>query len=68
TDMSGSVYDRPQMEEAVKLLGAGRILFGTDNSPSACAGKLLGARISDEEKKTILRGTAFERFLERTGK
>lgn len=68
TDMSGSVYDRPQMETAVRMLGAERILFGTDNSPSACVGKLLGARISDEDKKTILRGTAFERFLERTGK
>ncbi len=68
TDMSGSVYDRPQMEEAVRVLGADRILFGTDNSLSACAGKLLGARISDEDKKTILRGTAFERFLERTVK
>ncbi len=65
TDMSGSVYDRPQMEEAVKMLGADRILFGTDGSPSACVGKILGARISDEDKKTILSGRAFSRFLER---
>ncbi|MBQ6902840.1 MAG: amidohydrolase [Oscillospiraceae bacterium] len=68
TDMSGSVYDRPQMETAVKMLGADRILFGTDNSPSACVGKLLGARITEEDKKTILSGRAFERFLGRKGK
>ena len=65
TDMSGSMYDRPQMEKAVEMLGADRILFGTDNSPSACVGKLLGARISDEDKKKILAGRAFTRFLER---
>ncbi len=68
TDMSGSVYDRPQMETAVRMLGAERILFGTDNSPSACVGKLLGARISEEDKKTILAGRAFNRFLERAGR
>ena len=68
TDMSGSVYDRPQMEMAVEMLGADRILFGTDNSPSSCVGKILGARISDEDKKTILSGRAFSRFLERTVK
>lgn len=65
TDMSGSVYDRPQLETAVRMLGADRIIFGTDNSPSACVGKILGARISEEDKKTILSGRAFSRFLER---
>ncbi len=65
TDMSGSLYDRPQMEEAVELLGADRILFGTDGSWSTCVGKILGARIAEADKKTILRGTAFERFIER---
>ncbi len=65
TDMSGSVYDSPQLEEAVEMLGADRILFGTDTAWSACVGKILGAKISEEDKKTILRGTAFERFLNR---
>ncbi len=65
TDMSGSVYDRPQLEMAVDMLGADRIIFATDNSPSACVGKILGARISEEDKKTILAGRAFSRFLER---
>lgn len=68
TDMSGSVYDRPQLEMAVEMLGADRIIFGTDNSPSACVGKILGARISEEDKKTILSGRAFSRFLERSVK
>ncbi len=68
TDMSGSVYDRPQLETAVEMLGADRIIFGTDNSASACVGKILGARISEEDKKTILSGRAFSRFLERSVK
>jgi len=68
TDMSGSYYDAPQIEKAVEMLGAGRILFATDNSPSSCVGKILGAKISEEDKKTILRGTAFERFIEKAGK
>lgn len=68
TDMSGSSYDCPQMEKAVKLLGAERILFATDGSWDASVGKLLGADISEEDKKTILRGRAFERFLERKGR
>ena len=55
----------PQIEMAVEMLGADRIIFATDNSPSACVGKILGARISEEDKKTILSGRAFSRFLER---
>jgi len=30
--------------------------------------KILGADITDEEKKTILAGKAFEKFIERAGK
>lgn len=68
TDMSGSAYDCPQMEEAVEMLGADRILFATDCSVVSCVGKILGADIAEEDKKTILEGTAFLRFLERAGK
>lgn len=68
TDMSGSVFARPQMEDAVRLLGADRILFASDNSLGAAVGKILGAEISEEDKKTILAGRAFERFLERADK
>ncbi len=65
TDISGSVYDCPQIEDAVKLLGANRILFGTDGTLSAGVGKLLGADISEADKKTILAGPDFERYFER---
>ncbi len=68
TDMSGSVYDQPQIEDAVRLLGANRILFGTDGSLSAGVGKLLGADISEADKKTILAGPDFERYFERVGR
>ena len=68
TDMGGSEYNSPQIERAVELLGADRILFGTDGCWTSSVGKLLGAEISDDDKKTILRGTAFERFIERLGK
>ena len=68
TDMSGSAYDRPQMEEAVEMLGADRILFATDGSIVSCVGKILGANISEESKKTILAGKAFDRFIEKAGR
>ena len=68
TDMSGSSYDCPQIEKAVELLGADRILFASDNSWVTCVGKRLGANISEVDKKTILCGRAFERFLERKGR
>lgn len=67
TDMSGSAYDRPQMEQAVQMLGANRILFGTDESIVSSVGKILGARISEEDKKTILAGGAFAKYMERAG-
>ncbi len=64
-DMSGSVVDAPIIEEAVATLGADRILFATDGSYEAGVGKMLGANISEEDKKTILSGKAYERFLKR---
>lgn len=68
TDIGGSVYDRPQMEEAVELLGARRMLYATDNGFSAATGRILGAEISEEDKKTILAGTDFLRFIEKAGR
>ena len=64
-DMGGSVHDCPLLEESVALLGADRILFATDGSFACGVGKILGADISEEDKKTILNGTKFRRFLER---
>lgn len=68
TDMSGSIHDRPLLEEAVQLLGADRILFASDGTMDACVAKILGADISEEDKKTILAGAAFEKYLKRGGK
>lgn len=68
TDMSGTAYDSPQMEQAVQMLGAERILFATDESIVSSVGKILGANISTDDKKTILEGKAFNRFLERGGR
>ncbi len=65
TDTSGSVVDRPVLEQAVAMLGAERLLFGTDGSVSAGIGKLLGADLTLAEKKTILAGPAYSRFLKR---
>ena len=62
-DTGGSVMDRAQIEEAVGYIGADRIIFATDGTWAAGTAKILGADISDAEKKTILNGTAFRRFL-----
>lgn len=62
-DISGSVYDSPMIEHCVKQLGAERLLFATDESLFSSVGKILGANISEQDKKTILEGTAFKKFL-----
>ena len=64
-DISGSVIDAPAIEESVRRLGAERVLFGTDGSTAAGVGKLLAADISIEDKKTILAGTAYKRFIDK---
>ena len=65
TDISGSVHDDTIIEETVRLMGADRILFGTDGSISAGIGKLLAADISEKDKITILNNTKFTKYLER---
>ena len=65
TDISGSVTDDQLMEKTVRLLGASRVLFGTDGSYAACVGKILGAQLSEKEKLTILNNPDFERYLTR---
>ncbi len=67
-DIGGSVHDRPLIEESVRYLGADRLLFATDGGWSSGVSKILGAEISDEDKKTILAGRAFDKYLERAGK
>lgn len=67
-DIGGSVHDRPLIEESVAELGADRLLFATDGPWSSGISKVLGADISEEDKKTILAGKKFARFAERTAK
>ncbi len=65
TDISGSVFDRDIMEQTIAYMGADRVLFGTDGSTGMCVGKILAADISLEDKKTILEGTRYLKYLER---
>ena len=65
-DIAGSVRDAGVLEALVGAVGAERILFGTDYSFSTSIARLLGARISDAEKLTIMDNPAFRRFWERS--
>ena len=67
-DIGGSIHDRPLIEESVRYLGADRLLFATDGAWSSGVSKILGADISDDDKKTILAGCKFSKYLERAGK
>ena len=64
-DIGGSVFDRSMIEESVKLLGANRLLFATDGVWECGVGKVLGADIPLKDKKTILEGSDFLRYLNR---
>jgi len=55
-DMSGSIHDLGMVDYAVKLLGADRVLFGTDRSFASCVGKMCSSSLTRCEKETILRG------------
>ena len=68
TDFSGSVIDAPVIEETVRILGADRILFGTDGTLFAGIGKMLEGNISIEDKKKILAGGAYDRFIQKAKK
>jgi predicted TIM-barrel fold metal-dependent hydrolase len=64
TDTSGGASSRNNaLEYAVREIGADKILFGTDTYSAAFqAGRVALARISDEEKKMILRDNALRLF------
>jgi len=65
-EISSSVCDKGMIEFAVKELGAERILYGSDipyQDPSVSLGKVLGADISDREKKMILYENAYNLLL-----
>jgi len=57
-DLSGSGSSRGCVEFAVRELGAGRCLFGTDGSIAPTLGAVRGACISDEERDLVLSGNA----------
>lgn len=65
TDISGSVYDTGIIEKTVQMMGADRMLFATDGSYAPGIGKLLGAKIPDEDKIKIMNNPRFARYLER---
>jgi predicted TIM-barrel fold metal-dependent hydrolase len=62
-DISGSICDEGLVEQTVAYLGAERVLFGTDMSYCAGYGKIMGARISKDEKRIILNNPRFAGFL-----
>lgn len=64
-DVSGSVCEDQIIERSVKEIGAKRMLYGTDGSFSACAGKMLGANISQEDKLEILNNSFLAPYLNR---
>ena len=65
-DVSGSNLDDGAVEYAVAELGAERVLFGTDGTMCGRVGKVLDARLSEEETELIFRGNA-ERILSAQG-
>lgn len=65
TDISGSVHDAEIIETTYKMMGADRMLFGTDMSFASSLGKILGANIPDQDKIKILNNPRFQKYLER---
>ena len=63
-DTSGSVIDEGTVEFAVRMLGAGRVLFACDMSWTAGIGHIRGAELSEEDHRKILGGN-MQRILDR---
>lgn len=60
TDISGTYCEAGMVETAVRELGAGRVIFGTDNGIAFNLGKVQDADISDDDKELILYRNAKE--------
>ena len=61
TDISGSLYRNADLAYAVQLLGAERVLFGSDMPGASflvCQGQVEDADLSQPEKELILEGNA----------
>ncbi len=64
-EICAPVPARPRVEDAVKALGAGRVLFGSDYpiiNPAYMLGTVLGADISDDDRRQILCENALRLF------
>ena len=58
-DISGTLADSGSVEALVRAVGAGRVLFGTDNTDfHYCLGKVMGAQLSEAQRQLILCGNA----------
>ncbi|MCC6540382.1 MAG: amidohydrolase family protein [Bryobacterales bacterium] len=66
-DTSGSVADEGTVEMAVRELGAGRVLFGTDLSMTAGVGRVRGAQISDAARREVWGGNMARILARRRG-
>lgn len=54
-DTSGSLAEMEMVETLVRNVGVERVLFGTDNTNfHYCLGKIMGARLSDTDRRRIL--------------
>ena len=54
TDFSGGPFRCDDIPYAVELLGAERVLFGTDNAYAMNYGQVMEAQLSREEREQIL--------------
>ncbi|MHB0878901.1 MAG: amidohydrolase family protein [Anaerolineae bacterium] len=62
-DTSGSLAEMDMVDVLVRNVGVERVLFGTDNTNfHYCLGKILGARLTDEQRRLILSDNARRLF------
>ena len=64
-DLAGSARRRGALEELVELIGADRIVYGSDSPLFGFAyqtGRVLGAGLAETDKHLILRGNAERLF------
>jgi len=64
-EICGSLLHRDRIARAVKKIGSGRILFGSDTtliSPAWSIGQVTGSGISEADKRRILHGNAAALF------
>jgi predicted TIM-barrel fold metal-dependent hydrolase len=52
-DTSGSVCDEAMIDMAIKYIGVDRLLFATDVNFESGVGKIMGAKLTEEERKKI---------------